>query len=98
MKNTTAGNYTITNIDNATGTATITFNGNQSTQGTIEQMGMEMGMSSTSKLESKFEIDIKTGLIKSSNIFSNGNANIEAQGMSIPGTTKATTLTTIKLL
>ena len=98
MKSTTVGTYKVTAVNNDTHTATITFSGNQNSSGTIEQMGMEMNTSSSSKVESQFEVDINTGISKQITTTSNGNTTIDAMGMSIPGTTKSTTTSTIKAL
>lgn len=88
LTTTTKGNYTITAING--GTATIAFDGTQNSSGTIEQMGMEMNTSSSSKVTSQIEVDIATGLIKKSTQTTDGNMTIETGGMSIPVTTKST--------
>ncbi|MBL7703435.1 MAG: hypothetical protein JNM14_14385 [Ferruginibacter sp.] len=84
----TAGNYTVQSVSD--GTAIISFAGTQTSTGTIEQMGMEMGMTTSSKVTSQFEVDIATGLIKKSSVTTDGNSTIEAGGMSIPATIKST--------
>ncbi len=88
MSTTTFGNYTIQAVNN--GIATIAFAGKTNLTGTMEQMGQEMALSSTSKVTSQYEVDIATGLIKKSIQTSDGTMNIEAGGMSIPATTKST--------
>jgi hypothetical protein len=74
------------------------FAGNQNSSGTMEQMGQEMAMTTSSKVDSRFEVDINTGIIRQSSSTSNGNSTIDAAGMSIPVTIKSTTLTQIKAL
>jgi Family of unknown function (DUF6263) len=82
----TVGNYTVQDIN--AGTATIVFIGTTKLSGTIEQMGQEMAMTSTSTVNSQFEVDMATGLIKKSTETTEGTMNIEAGGMSIPAVTK----------
>ena len=88
MSTTTFGNYTIQAVNN--GVATIAFAGKTNLTGTMEQMGQEMAITSTSKVTSQYEVDIASGLIKKSIQNSDGTMNIEAGGMSIPATTKST--------
>lgn len=88
MSTTTFGNYTIQAVNN--GIATIAFAGKTNLTGTMEQMGQEMAITSTSKVTSQYEVDIASGLIKKSIQTSDGTMNIEAGGMSIPATTKST--------
>jgi Family of unknown function (DUF6263) len=92
----TAGTYTIQAVNAAT--VTITFKGTQTSSGTMEQMGMEMATTSSSKVTSQFEIEIATGLIKQSTQTTDGTMNIEAGGMSIPASTKTTVTMTTKQL
>ena len=88
MSTTTFGNYTIQAVNN--GVATIAFAGKTNLTGTMEQMGQEMAITSTSKVTSQYEVDMASGLIKKSIQNSDGTMNIEAGGMSIPATTKST--------
>jgi hypothetical protein len=98
MTSTTVGIYTISSVNKETQTATIVFAGKQTSSGTIEQMGQEMAMTTSSKVDSQFEVDINTGLIRQSSSTSNGSSTIDAAGMSIPVTIKSTTITQIKAL
>jgi hypothetical protein len=92
----TAGNYILQAVNGTT--ATITFKGITNASGTIEQMGMEMAMTSSSKVTSQFEVDLSTGLIKQSSTNSEGNMNVEASGMSIPVTINTSTTLSVKQL
>jgi hypothetical protein len=94
MTTVTTGNYTIQAVD--AGTAMIVFAGTTRLNGTIEQMGQELAMTSTSTVNSTFEVDIATGLIKKSTQTTDGTMNIEAGGMSIPATTKTTVIMVAK--
>lgn len=98
MKSTTVGTYTVSTVNPETHTAIILFTGKQTGSGTIEQMGQEMVMTSSSNVESQYEVDIKTGVISKSSVISNGTSNIDAMGMSIPVSIKSTITTTVKLL
>ncbi len=84
----TSGTYTVQAVNAAT--VTIAFKGTQTSSGTMEQMGMEMATTSSSKVNSQFEIEIATGLIKQSTQTTDGTMSIEAGGMSIPASTKTT--------
>lgn len=96
MRSTTKGNYTIQSVN--AGTITIAFAGTENSSGTMEQMGMEMATSSTSKVTAQIEVDMATGLIKKSTQTTEGNMNVEANGMSIPVATKSTITITAKQL
>ena len=98
MKITTVGTYTVDAVNSETHTATILFTGKQTSSGTVEQMGQEMGLTSLNKVESRIEVDINTGVISQISSSINGTSNIDAGGMSIPATTKSLTSTTIKIL
>jgi len=84
----TGGDYTIQAVN--AGIATIVFKGITNLSGTMEQMGMEMIMNSSSKVSSQIEVEIATGVIKKNTTTSDGTMSIEAAGMSIPATTKTT--------
>lgn len=96
MTTTTKGNYTLHAVNGAT--ATITFNGTTTISGTIEQMGMEMAMTTSNKITTQVEVDLATGVIKQSTTNSDGTSNVEASGMSIPGTMKSTVTISVKQL
>ena len=98
MKSTTVGTYKVTAVNNDSHSATITFTGNETSSGTIEQMGMEMNMSGSNKVETQFEVNLNTAVIIKMTTTSNGSSTIDAQGMSIPVTTVSITTTTIKAL
>jgi len=98
MKLTTVGTYTVNSVNKETHTAVIIFTGTQTSSGMIEQMGMEMNITSSNKVNSQFEVDIDTGVISQSSSSITGTTNIDAGGMSIPATTKSSTITQIKRL
>ena len=96
LKSTTAGTYTVTSIEG--NIASINFTGNQRMSGTIEQMGQEMAMTGTSKVNTQIKFDMASGLIIESTSTVDGTSNIDAMGMSIPVTTKTTSATKVKML
>ena len=96
LKSTTVGTYTVTGIEG--NIASISFAGNQRMSGTIEQMGQEMAMTGTSKVNTQIKFDIASGLIIESTSTVDGTSNIDAMGMSIPVTTKTTSTTKVKTL
>ncbi|MBK7434953.1 MAG: hypothetical protein IPI66_14410 [Chitinophagaceae bacterium] len=98
MTTKTVGIYTVKSVNAETRSATVLFNGTQSVIGTMEQMGMEMSLTTNNKLEGQYEVDLNTGLITQSSVITTGTSNIEASGMSIPGTTKVTNTVTVKML
>lgn len=83
--------YNITKIEN--GIITIENNGTQVSSGTMQQMGMEMQMSSNNKIKETIKVNSKTGLITERDSQTDILTNIDAGGMSIPvtGTTKTKT-------
>ncbi len=98
MKNTTVGTYTVNSVNKETHTAVIFFTGTQTSSGTIEQMGMEMTLTSSNKVNSQFEMDINTGLLSQNSSSITGTTNIDAGGMAIPATTKSSVITKIRRL
>ena len=92
----TVGTYTVKTIDN--NIATISFTGTTKLSGSMEQMGQEMEMTSTSTVTAETKLDITTGIIIESVANSDGNMSIEAAGMSIPVTVKTKTTTKSKML
>jgi Family of unknown function (DUF6263) len=98
MKTTTSGTYAVVSINAEKNTATISFTGTQTMSGVLEQMGQEMNMTGTSKVNTQYEVDINTGIILQSTVTNDGTMTIDAMGMSIPATTKSTTTTKVKLL
>lgn len=92
------GTYTVKSINLAAHSATVLYSGKQTITGVIEQMGMEMNMNTNNKIEGQYDLDLNTGLITGSSVTTTGTLNIEASGMSIPGTTKVTNTVTVKAL
>jgi len=78
--------------------ATITSSGKQVTKMKVEQQGMEINVSMDGTLSSEGIIDISTGLIKQKTSTLNGVSTTEIMGQTIPGTTKVTTVTTVKTI
>ncbi len=80
------GTFTITVLDD--GFAKIIYTGSQRVIATMEQMGLEMDISSTNTINSSYEVQMKTGLVMSyvSNVDS--NISIEASGITIPSSGK----------
>jgi len=64
----------------------------------VEQQGMEINISMDGTLLTEGIIDISTGLIKQKTTTLNGISTTEVMGQSIPGTTKVTTITTVKTI
>jgi hypothetical protein len=96
MKTTVKGNYKVLSVQNDM--ATIIFEGTQSQNGVVEQMGMEMNMSGTSNVTKEILLDLKTGLVIQANTKTKGTSNIEVMGSSIPVETDVTVTKKIKLL
>lgn len=96
LKSTTVGTYTVTGIEG--NIASISFAGNQRMSGNIEQMGQEMAMTGTSKINTQIKFDMASGLIIESTSIVDGTSNIDAMGMSIPVTTKTTSAIKVKML
>ena len=96
MKVTTVGIYTVKSIEN--NIAVVLFAGTQNTTGVMEQMGQEMNMTGTSKVNGEIKIDLATGILLENNSSTDGSMTIEAAGMSIPVTMKSSTVSKIKTL
>lgn len=96
MKVTTVGIYTVKSIEN--NIAVVLFAGTQNTTGVMEQMGQEMNMTGTSKVNGEIKIDLATGILLENNSSTDGTMTIEAAGMSIPVTMKSSTVSKIKTL
>lgn len=96
LNTTTVGTYTVKSMDN--NIATISFAGTTKLSGTMEQMGQEMEMTSTSTVSAETKLDVTTGIIIESVANSEGTMNIEAAGMSIPVTVKTKTTTKSRML
>ena len=96
MKITMKGTYLVKQVEN--NIATIDFSGTQNVSGTIEQMGQEMNMTTTSKVTNQISLNLTNGLIMENTYSISGNGNIDAMGMSIPLTIKSTVNNKIKTL
>ncbi|MEO9004435.1 MAG: DUF6263 family protein [Ginsengibacter sp.] len=88
--------YTVTEING--NMATITFNGNLSTENTIEQAGMELKQKTAGSYSGEEVVDIKTGIIQTNSTTTNATGAVTAMGQDLPITTKVTSTTTVKLL
>lgn len=78
--------------------ATIISTGKQFTKMKVEQQGMEITITMDGILLTEGVVDISTGLIKQKTTTLNGSSTTEVMGQSIPGTTKVTTVTTVKTI
>jgi hypothetical protein len=88
-----SGTYTVTAVEN--GVASISYSGIQVMITTIEQMGMEMQMSSNNTVKTELQMDVNTGLVLARATALDMNASVDAGGMQIPVTGK--TITTAKI-
>ncbi len=88
-------NYTVKSIEG--GIATLAISSVETTTGTMQQMGQEMGISGTTKSTGTKKVALSTGLLMESDLTSEINLNIDAQGMSIPitGSSKSKTVTNV---
>lgn len=93
MKSKTVLTFKVTEIKD--GVATMSFNGNVTTAGTMEQQGMEMTMSGSNKIDGTLSVTLSNGIILNSNSTTSGNSTIELQGMSIPVVTNIVTVSKI---
>ncbi|MEO6729722.1 MAG: DUF6263 family protein [Ferruginibacter sp.] len=78
--------------------ATIVSTGKQLIKMKVEQQGMEINLTMDGILSSEGIIDISTGLIKQKTTTLNATSTTEVMGQSIPGTTKVTTVTSVKTI
>ncbi len=78
--------------------ATIISTGKQFTKMKVEQQGMEINISMDGTVSTAGIIDITTGLVKQKTTTINGTSTTEVMGQSIPGTTKVTTITIVKMI
>lgn len=76
--------------------ATVTIDGNQITNKTMEQMGMEVIITSDSKINGETIVDITTGVIEQKTLTMDGKGTAEMMGQSIPMTTKLISTATVK--
>lgn len=89
-------NYTINDIRGDI--ATISFNGTDSVETTMEQQGMEISTKTHGKMEGEEKVNIKTGVIQSSTSTGDASGTVTAMGQDFPMTTKITSTTTVKEL
>jgi hypothetical protein len=82
MSTKAVNNYKVISIEN--GIVTVENNSIVSINGVIEQMGQEMGMSSTSTIKALSKINQKTGILQETVSEGTSKSTIEAAGMSIP--------------
>lgn len=88
--------YSIKEINNKI--ATVSLTGNQTTNKTVQQMGMDVQVNLVAKISGEFKVDTATGIVLERNVVSEGNGTADAAGQSIPLTTKLTANTTVKTL
>ncbi len=67
--------------------ATIDYNGTTTVDGTMEQMGQEMTLTSSNKVAGNIKVNVKTGILVEHAINSTGTGSMDVAGMSIPSTT-----------
>ena len=89
-------NYSIKSM--AGNVATVSFEGTMATKSTIEQQGMEVSTNTTGKFSGEETVDIKTGIIQSSNTTSDASGTVSAMGQEFPTSAKVTSTTTVKVL
>ncbi len=78
--------------------ATILLTGMQITKKKSEVQGMEINISSEGKLSGEGIVDMNTGLVKQKTTILDATSVTEVMGQSIPGTTRVTTITTVKTI
>jgi hypothetical protein len=96
MKSLTTGTYKVLTIQN--GLASVLFEGTQTQNGIVEQMGMEMNVTGTHTIKKEIMVDVRTGIVMQSKTTSTGQNNIEVAGMSIPAEINATITKKVKLV
>jgi hypothetical protein len=96
MKSLTTGTYKVLTIQN--GLASVLFEGTQTQNGIVEQMGMEMNVTGTHTIKKEIMVDVRTGIVMQSKTISTGQNNIEVAGMSIPAEINATITKKVKLV
>lgn len=77
--------------------ASVIVDGNQITSKTVEQMGMEVTITSDLKISGETTVDIDTGVIEQKTLNMDGKGTAEMMGQSIPMTTKLVSATTVKV-
>ncbi len=78
--------------------ATIDITGTQTTNKTVQQMGAEVQVSLSSKLNGQFKVDTNSGIVLEKTLVSEGTGTADAMGQSFPLTSKITANTTSKTL
>jgi len=96
MKSKIVGSYTVQSVEN--NIATVLFTGTQTMNGVVEQMGQEMNMTGSGKVNAEIKLNVTTGIILESKTTIDGTNNIDAMGMSIPVTLKSTSTSTVKAI
>lgn len=76
--------------------ATVTVDGNQITNKTADQMGMEVTVTADSKISGEIVVDITTGVIEQKTLSMDGKGTAEMMGQTIPMTTKLTSSAIVK--
>ncbi len=89
-------NYTIKDIDG--NIATISFNGTDSVETTMEQQGMEISTKTHGNVVGEEKVDIRTGVIQSGSSTGDASGTVSAMGQDFPMKTKITSTTTVKEL
>jgi hypothetical protein len=94
MSTATTSTYTISAITGDI--ATVQLSAVTKLSGTVEQMGMEMPMTGTTKTTGTIKVNIKTGITLESDLTTGIDNSVEAMGMQIPitGTSKVKSIVT----
>ncbi|MBL0146542.1 MAG: hypothetical protein IPP48_13195 [Chitinophagaceae bacterium] len=93
-KTKTSTTYTLKEIKD--GIAFFTFTGTIDIEKKVEQMGMEMNVTSNAKVNGDMQIDVATGLLVKKVSVSESTGSVDVQGMSIPTTGKVTSTISVK--
>lgn len=75
---------------------TLSFKGTVKGENTIEQNGMEIVTKTSGTTAGETIVNIKTGIVQSSNATSDVTGNVEVMGQEMPTSAKTTIITTVK--
>lgn len=94
--NSSAITYTVKNLSG--NVATISINGDNTTEMKMEQMGMEMTVKGKATVTGEQTVNIVTGVIQSNTTTQDIVGTVDAMGMSLPTKSKMSSTTTVKML
>lgn len=77
--------FSVTNIESDV--ATIDYSGTTTSEGTMEQMGQEMAITSSNKVTGNVSVNIKNGILIAHLVNISSTGNMEVAGMTIPNNT-----------